>query len=399
MQTNFLNLAQRFWRLIRAYEWWHYKLPLALAVAYALAWMNNIPFSMLLLPTGLLLMALISAGIWASGLNACSSEEYDHEGCPAVPSHIFNVIRTADRQRIRGVPLLDAASVHASFFPDAARVAADGESLHVIDTATFDVVERMERRGFGSVIFSPDHRHAYYSLEREDAVAVFDTQAGDCAPPPPGLAGWWSGDGVASDLRRQNHGQAEGRLLFAPGRVGQSFRFDGGNSLHLGRLSNIGGTRDFTIAAWVKFTAPSSRPMPIFDKMQIAGKLNDGWQLLREPDGRILFWVAPCRDCGSDARSRTAPAAGKWFHIAATKSRNELSLYIDGIREANVAMENDVWLDHANASLVVGGTKSSKASLDGMVDEIQWFNRPLAASEVYGIFRAGGAGLCYSPPR
>lgn len=69
MQTNVLNLAKRFWQLIRAHEWWHYKLPLALAIAYALAWMNNIPFSMLLLPTGLLLMALISAGIWASIIN------------------------------------------------------------------------------------------------------------------------------------------------------------------------------------------------------------------------------------------------------------------------------------------------------------------------------------------
>src|ERR1051325_6018160 len=85
MQTNFLILAKRFWQLIRAYQWWHYKLPLALAVAYALAWMNNIPFSMLLLPTGLLLMALISAGIWASIINDFMDLDHDRMAGKSTP--------------------------------------------------------------------------------------------------------------------------------------------------------------------------------------------------------------------------------------------------------------------------------------------------------------------------
>lgn len=64
-----LRLAKRFWLLVRAHQWWHYKIPLALAVAFGFSWMNRIPFSMLILPTGLMVLASAAAGIWASVIN------------------------------------------------------------------------------------------------------------------------------------------------------------------------------------------------------------------------------------------------------------------------------------------------------------------------------------------
>jgi len=46
-------------------------------------------------------------------------------------------------------------------------------------------------------------------------------------PPPPGLVGWWPGDGNADDIAGGNHGTLQGGADFAPGMVGQAFRLDG----------------------------------------------------------------------------------------------------------------------------------------------------------------------------
>jgi len=48
-----------------------------------------------------------------------------------------------------------------------------------------------------------------------------------CLPPPPGLAGWWPGNGAASDFAGTNNGTLRNGASFAPGFVGQAFALDG----------------------------------------------------------------------------------------------------------------------------------------------------------------------------
>lgn len=57
------------WHLLRAQEWWNYKIPVALAAAYAAAWTGNVPFSLLLLPTLLITAGGFSAAVFASVFN------------------------------------------------------------------------------------------------------------------------------------------------------------------------------------------------------------------------------------------------------------------------------------------------------------------------------------------
>lgn len=347
---------------------------------------------------GPMTMSPLGNYLWASGLNACSSPEYNHQGCPTVPAGVFNVISTLNNWRVRTVPVRDTISEYASFFPDGSRVTLDGDSLNIVDASSFHVVERLDRRGHGRVVFTPDGHRAYYPLDREDEVAVFNLSKQACMPAPTGLVGWWSGDGTPNDIRWPNDGQPVGNLRYAQGRVGQAFLLDGKSaSLDLGHLSSIGGTREFTVAAWVRFEDPPGREEPILDRVGVREKSPDGWRLSRQSDGRILFWVAPCtHDCGAEARSKTVVSAGSWVHVAASKSLRELALYVNGRREAIVTSDADAWLDTGVATIVVGSSKVPKSFMKGMVDEIMWLNRPAAPAEIEGIFRAGGAGVCYS---
>jgi hypothetical protein len=49
-----------------------------------------------------------------------------------------------------------------------------------------------------------------------------------CVPPPPGLVGWWPGEGNANDLSDKNNGtMLNGANASASGMVGQAFNLDG----------------------------------------------------------------------------------------------------------------------------------------------------------------------------
>lgn len=105
------DFAKRFWRLIRAHEWWHYKIPLALAVAFAFAWMNRIPFSMLVLPTGLMVLASASAGIWASVINDFTDLDQDRLAGKSTP--MMQLSPPSRRAVVAGSVLLNAAAALA----------------------------------------------------------------------------------------------------------------------------------------------------------------------------------------------------------------------------------------------------------------------------------------------
>lgn len=74
-----------FWKLIRAHEWWNYKIPPALAMAYAFAWSKNVPFGTLFGPTLLILLAGFSAGIYASVFNDYMDMEQDKQADKETP--------------------------------------------------------------------------------------------------------------------------------------------------------------------------------------------------------------------------------------------------------------------------------------------------------------------------
>ena len=72
----------------------------------------------------------------------------------------------------------------------------------------------------------------------------------DCAPVPPGLVGWWSGDGSASDIiGTNNNSTVVAPTGFVSGMVGQAFSFDGTIGPQPPSALNL--TR-FTVDAWIK---------------------------------------------------------------------------------------------------------------------------------------------------
>lgn len=91
---------------MRAHQWWHYKIPLALAVAFGFAWMSRIPFSMLILPTGLMVLAGAAAGIWASVINDFTDLDQDRLAGKSTP--MMELSLPSRRAVVAGSVLLNA---------------------------------------------------------------------------------------------------------------------------------------------------------------------------------------------------------------------------------------------------------------------------------------------------
>ncbi|MBW2719981.1 MAG: hypothetical protein JRD94_15965 [Deltaproteobacteria bacterium] len=79
--------------------------------------------------------------------------------------------------------------------------------------------------------------------------------AQDCVEPPGGLVSWWPGDGNADDIVSGFDGTLVNGATFAPGFVGDAFRFDGvaGGRNDRVDLPNqaIDGLSDLTIDLWL----------------------------------------------------------------------------------------------------------------------------------------------------
>ena len=231
-----------------------------------------------------------------------------------------------------------------------------------------------------------------------------------CIPPPSNLSAWWPGDGNANDIAGSNAGTLQNGAGFAPGIVGQAFSLDGisqfvdaGN----GPALQVSGG-DFTVMAWVNFSALSHPPgnnssgpqgdMSIVDKMSGSGINQDGWRLLKQDDNHFWFCLGggAANGCISGAStsvvSSTSAVAGTWFHVAAVKTATSISIYVNGQLENTTIL--GAFTDTNTTDLLIGSYTAQEAILNGLIDEVQLFNGALTATEIQGISAAGSAGEC-----
>ncbi|MDO9263609.1 MAG: LamG-like jellyroll fold domain-containing protein, partial [Desulfosalsimonadaceae bacterium] len=86
------------------------------------------------------------------------------------------------------------------------------------------------------------------------------------------------------------------------------------------------GTGDFTIDVWVYFTSTPDNFDGIFSAYKQSGA-SGGY--LMQVTGGMIQWYAP----GTTGWMNTgvAPVVGQWFHLAAVRSANMLTIYVNGV--------------------------------------------------------------------
>jgi hypothetical protein len=228
-----------------------------------------------------------------------------------------------------------------------------------------------------------------------------------CVNPPSGLVSWWPGDDNTNDIKDGNNGTLVNGATFTAGKVGQGLSFDGVDDfVRIEDNSNLRlGTGEITIDAWIK--APSGNTF-----RAIAAKLGlsfpfPGYGLRIADDNKVEFFAVDCAtgSCGfsgpggggsrQPVRSISVVADNIFHHVAGVRrSDGTLEIYVDGVLE-NTRFEPLRNTDSADP-FTIGEIDAVGPELpfNGLIDEVDIYNRALSASEIQSLYNAGSAGKC-----
>jgi hypothetical protein len=333
-----------------------------------------------------------------------------------VPGDVINLFNTATNTLVGTIGLERLAAGEVSLFPDSSRALAFGSSeLTVISTATQSILETLPIPGVSSVIFSPDGRHAYVVSKEKYAIAVLDIPPAECEPIPLGLSGFWRADGNGNDSHRGLNAQMLHGATFAPGRVGNAFKFDGrAASARIAAPGSLTGTltseaspdpsimeQVFAFGAWVKLDT-RSKPgfMTILDNLPTTDLTGQRLVVDAEDHFRFCFRGASSQDClnGQSAVvvSTTKVVTGKWFHVMGVKSLGKISIYVNGNLEAT-GTSSATSTKKSNGDFYIGGNPIDRTYFAGLIDEVVFYERALSANDVREIYEAGNLQTCGNP--
>ncbi len=217
-----------------------------------------------------------------------------------------------------------------------------------------------------------------------------------CVPVPASLLGWWKGEGDATDSQNSFDGVFNGTPAFATGEVGRAFSFDGepANFVLVPPNASL-DLAQFTIDAWI-YPTTSSGIRWVVDKG--AHNLGENYLLALE-DGNV---VEVDFNNGSGGHqfvdSTIAVPVNAWSHVAGTYDGNTLTLYINGVSAGTfVSGQDPRGPNPVTQGLKIGGRNNppdDSFPFQGLIDEVEVFDRALSQQEVQGIYDAFYAGKC-----
>ena len=232
-------------------------------------------------------------------------------------------------------------------------------------------------------------------LEQRIATLEGSTPPTSCIEPPSNLISWWPADGNANDIVGSNEGTTNNGAGFVGGKVGQAFNFDGVDDFIQASTSGLPtGNSDRTLDLWVKINEfladvpDSSSPLETF----FAGYGNfgsSGQIYALGTAGNVLYFSQ-----WGTALFGPSLQTDKWYHVAVTNVGNFATLYLDGSVVASSTLGINTSVD---TSFYMGRAPDSFGDirrLNGLVDEVEVFNRALTPSEIQAIFEAGSEGKC-----
>lgn len=287
---------------------------------------------------------------------------------------------------------------------------SNNNTVQFIDTSSNTVAGAIPVGSYPyGLAITPSGSHVYVANHYSDTVSAIDTVTNTvvatipvgshpvavgkfigpniCTPPPSGMFSWLGGDNNALDMVGANHGTLVNGTTYAAGMVDQAFSLDGEDDyVNIPNLTSQKFPAAFTIGAWIKATVLPG------DIVVLAG-MPGGYQLDLRSNGKIAFGNA-----GAMVDSTASISNNTFVHVAASFDAGNVNIYINGV------------LDHQGTTTTYSGGEIpfqvggfgdyANTFFNGMIDELELYNRALTAEEIAAIYNAGSAGKCRSctPP-
>jgi len=231
-------------------------------------------------------------------------------------------------------------------------------------------------------------------LTPSEISGIFNT-VGEYQPAarPLGLVSWWPAEGNYTDIISGNNGTASGGTAFAPGEVGQAFSFNGvDGKIQVADNANL-DVSQITIEAWVN-PRSSGQGRPILQKRSSSNIGGYTFETTNSPAGpanglQFVIWIG-----GVQQTLQTPPnvlALNAWQHVAATFDGATMTIYVNGVQQASLAVSGSIDPDSTDP-LVMGLNVVNGSDWDGFTDEVSLYNQALTSTQIQSIVNAGGAG-------
>ena len=193
--------------------------------------------------------------------------------------------------------------------------------------------------------------------------------------------GLWHFEGNADDTSGNNNNGAVNGASLVAGRVGnEAYSFDGSNDfIEVPHDPSLTVGSEVSISLWVYLNSIGP-----YEGMVCKG-INQGqyWIGLDSGGGGefsfgTYYWT-------NKVTSNTALSTGRWYHIAAVYDNGDVSLYLDGQLDKQQSVG---WSLTANTEALTFGVDKpgSDEYLDGVLDEIAIWSRPLSSLEVNNLY-------------
>ena len=211
----------------------------------------------------------------------------------------------------------------------------------------------------------------------------------------PGLISWFPGDGNAEDVVGPHDGTLVNGAGFATGKVGQAFSFDGiDDEVALAHTSalNFGPTDSFTIAAWLK----PSAPVPTVGEEAISLTYVCSPEVIAlevQPDGKTTFIIRDNNNILTLVESPNSIVDGQWHYVAGVRdvASDTVSLYVDGVLVASAQDATIGTFTRPDAGDRIGAAAAPcpvKYNYFGLIDEARIYNRALSPGEIQQLSTA-----------
>jgi hypothetical protein len=222
-----------------------------------------------------------------------------------------------------------------------------------------------------------------------------------CVAPPTGMVSWWTGDDTTNDAVGGNHGTLQNGATFGAAKVANGFSLDGVNDYV--DVGDVDLPSTFTIDAWIN---PDSLNSLIISKPSVGA---GSYYLGVEASGTLVGSVQNSAGLYTQYRT-TSPAVttGIWQNVVMTYDGNagsgqKMKFYVNGVIYPTIVLvpTGGPAYDHGgtpennslSAKLGIFGDAASNP-FNGVVDEVELFNRVLSELEVQSIYDADSAGKC-----
>lgn len=216
---------------------------------------------------------------------------------------------------------------------------------------------------------------------------------------PDGMVAYWNFDSGPASPARDVFGGSDATLngpaLTVDGVVNYALDFKTGNYMKIGDCSRMKVAGSMTMEAWIKyrtidFSNSGARILCVGGSycFLVGGASNHNSNL-------AVSLVGLAQPNIFHGNSRLEP--GTWYHVAVTYDGSMVKLYLNGAPDASFPASGriDTGVNRAYVGWDPEAVGGYQAPLDGIIDELAVYSRPLSQKEITAHYNSGGQGKGY----